>query len=183
MRLKFTKMHGAGQRFRRSGRPCPAHGADPRADADGSPTAISASAATRCWWSSRRRHADTISTTASSMPTAARWSNAATARAASCATCRTKASPPSARSASRPRGGVIVPRARGRRPGHRGHGRAASSSPRASRSRRAARAARAIRSTVDGRGGRGRARYPWATRTRCRSWRTSSARRSRPRAR
>ncbi len=51
-----------------------------------------------------------ISATASSMPTAAKWSSAATARAASCVSCMIRNSRPSARSSVETRGGLISPR-------------------------------------------------------------------------
>jgi hypothetical protein len=164
------------QRLRRASTPSARPSTSPRRRSRRSPTAISASAATSCWWSSPPRGRTPISATASSTPMAARSSSAATARAASCASCTTRASP-----ASRdPRRDALRPHRaapRGRRPGDGGHGRAALSpahvpfvSPRATRwCSRCAWATRRWRSP----------RCRWAIRTRCRWWPTSTPRRCR----
>ena len=154
------------------------------ADADSarSPTGISAWAATR---PARRRSAGAcrrrLSATGSSTPTAARSSNAATVRAASCSFVRDRGLDRETPIRSRRQGGIIEPRLEDDGqvtvdmgdPAFRARGDSfcwTAAAPSFSRSRSTARPCSVI----------GRCR--WAIRTRSRSWTTSTTRRSRRRA-
>ena len=90
--IRFTKMHGAGNDFVVLDCIAQAVDADRRSSRARSPTGIFGVGCDQILLVERARGRDApISATAYSMPTAARSSSAATARAASCASCTSRA--------------------------------------------------------------------------------------------
>ena len=119
--LTFTKMEGAGNDFVVLDFTKKLFALN-RDKFESSPIAISASAATRSWWSRRPASPASISATASSTPTAARSSSAATARAASSSSCTRRGLTREARDPRRDPGRRHRAAAGGRRRGERRHG-------------------------------------------------------------
>ena len=126
--------------------PAPCRCPSAAASCAGSATAARASASTRRWCSSRRAAPAPTSITASSTPTAPKWSSAATARAASRGWWPAVAARSTGRCVMDSPGGIVHARLRRRRPGCGRHGRAGFRSGVAAL-RRASSRGRAITST------------------------------------